>query len=228
MLLVQGILAALWARERTGEGQEISVSLLDGMLPPQCETATAYLTSGSTPWVSRWLSSYNTGPTYRFYQTKDGTWMALVGAFRDNPVRDICDVLGLADLSQDERFNTWEKTNFENARELEALISEQLRTRTREEWIKLLEERDILCGPVYSYEEAFSDPQVLHNDMVLEFDHPRAGRVRTVGMPVKFSKTPGKVRFPPPLLGQHTEEIMGMLGYSREEIEELRSGKVVA
>ena len=221
MLLVQVILAALWAREKTSEGQEVSVSLLDGMFPPQCEPATAYLSSGQ-------LERKITRPMYRFYQTKDEKWMVLVGAFRENPLRDICEVLGLPDLSQDERFNTWEKVSYEHADELEAMFAERLRTKTRDEWIKLLEEKDILCGPVYTHEEAFSDPQVLHNEMVIEFDHPRAGKVRTVGMPIKFSKTPGKVRIPPPLLGQHTDEVLAMVGYSNEQIQQLRDTKVVA
>ena len=85
----------------------------------------------------------------------------------------------------------------------------------------------MLCGPVYAYNEVFTDPQVLHNEMLLEFDHPRAGKVRTVGMPVKFTKTPSEVRLPPPMLGQHTDDILRGLGYSDQDIESLRDSEVV-
>lgn len=84
-----------------------------------------------------------------------------------------------------------------------------------------------LCAPVNTYAEAFAEPQVVHNEMVLEFDHPRAGKVRTVGPPIKFSRTPAAFRQRPPLLGEHTDEILTMLGYADEQIRQLRDGKVV-
>ena len=220
MFLAQGILAALLVREKTGEGQEVSVSLLDAMFPPQCEPITAYLTSGRV--VPR-----STRPLYRAYRTKDEKWMVLVGLFRDNPLQHLCTILGLPDLSQDERFSTPEKANGANAHELEAIFAELFQSRTREEWITLLEQNDAICGPVNTIEETFSDAQVFHNDVIIEFDHPAVGKLRTVGFPTKFSKTSGRPGSPPPLLGQHTGDVLRMLGYSHEQIQQLRDEQVV-
>lgn len=220
MLLVQAILAALWARDKTGEGQEVMVSLLDGILHLQAEAATAYLNSGNP-------QRKNTRPINRFYRTKDDRWIALAGTFGQHPIRDVCVALNLPDLSQDERFDTWEKANYTNADLLESIFAERFCTRTRDEWLSVLDENGILCAPVNTYEEAFSDPQVLQNEMVIEFDHPRAGKVVSIGLPLKFSRASGKVRLPPPLLGEHTEEILTMLGYSSEDIRGLRASNVV-
>ena len=221
MFLVQGILSALLLKERTGEGQEVTVSLLDAIFVPQCEPATAYLSSGHP-------SRKNTRPLYRAYRTKDDKWMVLAGVFRENPLRDICTLLGLPDLSKDERFNTWEKANYENACELEGILVQILMTKTRHEWIKLLEDHDAICAPLNTYEEAFSDPQVVHNRIDIELNHPRAGKVRTIGSPIKFSSTPVQYRLPPPMLGEHTDEILAMLSYSDEQIRRLRDLQVVS
>jgi crotonobetainyl-CoA:carnitine CoA-transferase CaiB-like acyl-CoA transferase len=220
MLLVQGILGALLVREKTGQGQEVSASILDGLFTPQCEHVTDYLNTGRQP-------SKVLGPLYRMYLAKDNKWLQVSGAFGRDTLPDVCQVLGLPDLSRDERFNTPEKANRENVEELESILAGRFLTRNRDEWLELLEEKDILCGPVSTYEETFSDPQVLRNEMVLEFHHPRAGTVRTVGMPVKFSNTPSTLRLPPPLLGEHTDEILTMLGYSKSAIKSLRENKVV-
>ena len=220
MLLVQGVLAALLHRERTGEGQEVSASILDGLLTPHTERATAYLATGRQPPKAK-------RPLYNFYPTKDDKLVEISGRFGGNALPDVCEVLGLPDLSQDERFNTNDKMNYENGAELEVILSERFLTKTRDEWIKALDEKDVLCGPVYAYNEVFTDPQVLHNEMLLEFDHPRAGKVRTVGMPVNFTKTPSELGLPPPMLGQHTDDILRGLGYSDQDIESLRDSEVV-
>jgi formyl-CoA transferase len=220
MLLVQGILAALWSREKTGEGQEVDVALLDGILHLQSEFATAFLNSGRP-------QAKNTRPINRFYRTKDDRWLALAGTFGTEPVRDVCRALGLPDLSQDDRFTTWENANYTYADDLEAIFAERFASRTRDEWLGVLEEQGILCAPVHSYAETFADPQVIHNEAVVAFDHPRAGRVRAIGLPIRFGGTRPDVRLPPPLLGQHTDEILTKLGYPAERIKELRAQNVV-
>jgi formyl-CoA transferase len=220
MLLAQGILAALWSREMTGEGQEVDVALLSGILHLQSEFATAYLNSGQP-------QAKNTRPINRFYRTGDDKWLALAGTFGATPVRDVCLALGLPDLSQDERFNTWHKANYVNADDLEAVFAERFATKTRDEWLIILEEAGILCAPVHSYAETFADPQVIHNESVVEFDHPTAGRVKGIAFPVTFSKTPADIRLPPPQLGEHTDEILTSLGYTTKRILELREKQIV-
>jgi formyl-CoA transferase len=217
MLLVQAILLAIIAREKTGRGQEVYTSLLDGMIASQLQEATFWLNTGQ---------SFNWGhlPMGGPYPTKDG-YIAMVGAFRPNPLRDLCAVLGIEDLSQDPRFSTTEQS-IEHGPELKELLGAALRKRTSAEWLKALEEVDFLCSPVYTIEEALEDPQVRHNGMIVELDHPQ-GKVRAVGSPIKLVDTPATIRHHPPLLGEHNDEILAELGYPPEKIEDLRASGAI-
>ena len=217
MLLVQGILLALLAREKTGRGQEVTVSLLDGMIFSQLQEATHWLNTGI---MLNWGHMPMSGP----YPTSDGT-IAIVGAFRPNPLRDLCGVLGIEDLSLDPRFVRGEAA-IEHAQELNALLRQSFKKKTTAEWLQALEAIDFLCTRVLSLEEALEDPQVRHNGMVIEFEHPQ-GKVRAVGTPIKLSDTPATVRHAPPLLGQHNDEILASLGYSEDGIAQLRSASVI-
>jgi formyl-CoA transferase len=158
------------------------------------------------------------------FPTSDG-YVCMIGAFRPNPLRELSHVLGLEDLSQDPRFAD-NVSRIQHGEELKALLAEGFRKKTTAEWLRDLEAIDFLCSPVYTLEEALEDPQVRHNQMVIEFDHPQ-GRVKAIGSPVKLVDTPASVRMPPPLLGQHNAEILAELGYSAAEIESLRSNCVV-
>ncbi len=217
MLLVQAILLALLAREKTGRGQEVYTSLLDGMIASQLQEATYWLNTGR---------SFNWGhlPLGGPYPTSDG-YIAMIGAFRPNPLRDLCAVLGIEDLSQDPRFGTTAQL-IEHGPELKEIIATAFREKTSAEWLRALEAIDFLCSPVYTIEEALQDPQVQHNQMVIEFDHPQ-GKVRAVGSPIKLVDTPATVRHHPPLLGEHNDEILGELGYAPEQIEDLRDSGVI-
>ena len=217
MLLVQAILLAIIAREKTGRGQEVYTSLLDGMVASQLQEATFWLNTGR---------SFNWGhlPMGGPYPTKDG-YIAMIGAFRPNPLRDLCAVLGIEDLSQDPRFSTTAQS-IEHGPELKELLGAAFRKRTSAEWLEALEAVDFLCSPVYTIEEALEDPQVRHNGMVVEFDHPQ-GKVRAVGSPIKLVDTPATVRHHPPLLGEHNDEILAELGYPPEKIEDLRAAGAV-
>jgi formyl-CoA transferase len=128
-------------------------------------------------------------------------------------------------LSQDPRFAD-NASRIEHGEELKALLAQGFRKKTSAEWLRELEAIDFLCSPVSTLEEALDDPQVRHNQMVIEFDHPQ-GRVRAVGSPVKLVDTPAAVRIPPPLLGEHNDQILGELGYTAEQIETLRTDCVV-
>jgi formyl-CoA transferase len=212
MLLVQGIVLALLARERTGRGQEVHTSLLDGMIASQIQEATFLLNTGR-------MLNWGYLPLGNPFPTSDG-YIAVVGAFRPNPLADMCTVLGLEDLSQDARFAS-DVARIDNGEELKALLGEAFRKRTSADWLRELEAVDILCSPVQTLEQALDDPQVRHNGMVIEFEHPQ-GTVRAIGTPVKLCDTPASVRRPPPLLGEHNDEVLGELGYSAEDIGNLR------
>ena len=107
-------------------------------------------------------------------------------------------------------------------------MQEILLTKTRDEWLEYLGQYDVLCAPVYEYQELFADPPVHHNQMVVEQEHPQAGRVKVIGIPVKFSETPGEVGPAAPLLGEHTEEILHWLGYDAQAIDHLRQEQVLS
>jgi crotonobetainyl-CoA:carnitine CoA-transferase CaiB-like acyl-CoA transferase len=217
MILVQGILLALLARAKTGQGQEVTSCLLDGMIASQLQEATFWLNTGR-------MINWGYLPMGNPFPTADG-YIAVVGAFRPNPLRDLCQVLGVDDLSADPRFAT-DAARLEHGEALKELLAEAFRAKTSAEWLEELEAADILCSPINTLKEALLDPQVAHNGMIIELEHPH-GRVRTIGSPVKLSETPASVRHAPPLLGQQNDEILAELGYSPERIARLRADRVV-
>ncbi|MDR7422581.1 MAG: CoA transferase [Armatimonadota bacterium] len=209
MLLVQGILLALLARQRTGRGQVVHASLLDAMIAIQPTEAAVQLNLGQT-------LNWATMPLAGTFETRDGH-IVMVGAFKPNPLREICRGLEIEDLSANPRFATHELQVAHRA-ELQARFREEFRRRTTAEAVAALERVDILCSRVNTLAEALADPQVLHNEMVVEMHHPETGAVRSVGIPVKLEGTPGSIRRAPPRLGEHTREVLEELGFAAEEI----------
>jgi crotonobetainyl-CoA:carnitine CoA-transferase CaiB-like acyl-CoA transferase len=212
MLLVQAILLALLARAKTGRGQLVHVSLLDGMLAMQLQEASAWLNLGER-------LNWGSFPLSGTFPTRDGH-VVMVGAFKPNPLQEICRGLGIEDLSADPRYATHE-AQVAHRDDLQARWRLELGQRTTKQVIDALESVDILCAPVNDIEAALADPQVANNDMVVEMRHPEIGAIKTVGIPVKLEGTPGSVRSAPPRLGEHTREVLGELGFSREEIDAL-------
>ncbi len=199
MMLVRAILLALLARERTGQGQVVHVSLLDAMLAMQLQEATVWLNLGQE-------LNWGAMPLSGTFQTRDGH-VVMVGAFKPNPLQEICRGLGTEDLSADPRFATHE-AQVAHREELQARFRREFAGRTTAEAVAALEAVDILCVRVSTLAEALADPQVEHNDMIVEMHHPEAGLIRTVGIPVKMSATPGSLRMAPPQLGAHTREVL--------------------
>jgi crotonobetainyl-CoA:carnitine CoA-transferase CaiB-like acyl-CoA transferase len=212
MLLVQAILLALLARERTGRGQIVHVSLLDGMLAMQLQEASVWLNLGQR-------LNWGAFPLSGTFRTLDGH-VVMVGAFKTNPLQDICRALGIEDLSADPRYATHE-AQVAHREDLQRRWRQEFGRRTTKQVIDALESVDILCAPVNDIETALNDPQVANNQMVLDMRHPDLGPIRTVGIPVKLEGTPGSVRRPPPRLGEHTREVLAELGFSQEEIRTL-------
>ena len=209
MLLVQAILLALLAREKTGRGQVVHVALLDGMLAMQLQEASAWLNLGAR-------LNWGAFPLSGTFRTLDGH-VVMVGAFKANPLQEICRGLGIEDLSADPRYAT-HASQVAHRDELQARWRQEFGTRTTKQVVDALDSVDILCAPVNDIEAALADPQVAENEMVLEMRHPDVGAIKTVGIPVKLEGTPGSVRRAPPRLGEHTREVLAELGFSQEEI----------
>ncbi|MCW2994405.1 MAG: formyl-CoA transferase, partial [Conexibacter sp.] len=205
MHLAQGVLLALLAREKTGRGQRVEVSLYDTLLSMQMQEATHQLMRGRE---LNWAAMPHTGA----FATTDGA-LVIVGAFRDDPAGDICDALGVPEIAADPRFATWELL-LANAVPFRTALAEVIATAPTRHWLDRLEAADLLCAPVRTLEEALADEQTLVNAMVLEIDggSATAEPIRTVASPVHLSDTPATVRLPPPRLGEHTDEALAELG----------------
>ena len=201
MHLVQGILAALLMRERTGKGQRVDVSLYDSMIAMQMQEAAQWSKHRE---VLNWAAMPLTG----VFDTTDGA-IVIVGAFKANPLRDICTALEIADLSPDYPDLPSQRANKPF---LQEAFREAIATNTTAYWLERLEAQDLLCAPVRSLGEALDDPQTAINDMLREIDHPTLGRVTLVGSPVHLSDAPMRVRHAPPRLGEHTEEVLEEFG----------------
>ncbi|MFE4468897.1 CaiB/BaiF CoA transferase family protein [Leifsonia sp. NPDC056824] len=216
--LVQGILLAVLQRERTGVGQVVDVSLLNSMLALQMQEATARLTIDEE---LNWALMPLTG----CFPTLDAE-IVVIGAFKPNPLADICAALGLPDLSLEERFSTLAGLR-ENRAEIRAILARRFLERTTEHWLAALETEDVLCGPVLDLSQALQNAQTLHNGMILEFVDEDGRNVRTIAPPVALSAVDPAVRHAPPRLGAHTTEVLHELGYSPSVVADLKARKVV-
>jgi crotonobetainyl-CoA:carnitine CoA-transferase CaiB-like acyl-CoA transferase len=198
MHLVQGILFALLQRNRTGEGQKVSVALYNSMLAAQMQEAAMIMNADSD---INWAAMPLTG----VFETSDGA-VVVVGAFKPNPLRDICAALDIADLSPDPRFATLQ-SQFRHKSELHAMFRARYKTRTTAYWLERLEAQDLLCAPVRNLREALVDPQTLHNEMVIEGPDGDL-KMHLVGSPIRMTSAPVGMRRPPPRLGEHTDEVL--------------------
>ncbi len=214
--------ALLW-RERSGRGQHLDCSLLDVQVSGLANIASNWLVAGKE--AQRWGTAHESIIPYQVFPAKD-RGIAIAVANQKLWV-NFCKALGKPEWLEDPRFESNPK-RVENRDALLPLINEILAGRTCEEWMELLVEHDIPCGPVNDMESLFSDPQVEHRGMIAEVPHPTIGDLRLCGVPIKYSETPGEVRMPPPLLGEHTDEILAeVVNYSQEQIEALRESKTV-
>jgi len=214
MHMVQGILLALMQREKTGVGQSLSVSLYDSMLAMQMQEASM--------WLSRKRDlNWGAFPLTGVFETTDGA-LVIVGAFKQNPLQDICKALGLPDLSADANYATFAK-QAENKAELHRLFRSKLSTNTTAYWLGKLEEQDLLCAPVQTLGEALQSEQTAANKMVIELNS-----MKLVASPITMDPSSFKLRHAPPALNEHGNEVLGELGYSADKIAELRKAKVVA
>ena len=214
-----GITLALIARERTGRGQHVDISMTDGIISLMHGEAAGYFDTGRVPTRGD-LLSIGGSPFYGVYETKDGKYVS-IAALEPWFYANLCELLGREDLLPYE----WDTAKWD---ELSAEFRKIFRTKTRDEWVELLRQKDVCVAPVNSVNEVFEDPQVVQREMAVEIEHPTLGRVKQVGIGIKLSDTPGEVRSVAPKPGQHTDEILLGLGYTRENIAELRGSGAIA
>jgi crotonobetainyl-CoA:carnitine CoA-transferase CaiB-like acyl-CoA transferase len=215
-----GIVSALLARDRTGCGQAVDIAMLDSVAALLSYQAEMYFTTGSAP--SRMGNRHPTVVPYETFAASDGEFVLAVG--NDEHWRRLCQAVG---LKADERFAT-NRSRVERYDELKPLLVERFQTKSRQCWIECLKAAGVPCGAVRDLHEVFTDPQLEARAMITEVEHPTVGALRLLGLPVKLSGTPGSVRMAPPMLGQHTNAVLGAdVGLTGDEIARLHAGGVV-
>ncbi|WP_246945163.1 CaiB/BaiF CoA transferase family protein [Bacillus pinisoli] len=216
-----GILTALWERERSGEGQWVDTSLLDTMVSWQTYLAANYFATNDNP--EPLGGAHPNIVPYQVFEASDGHFIIAVG--NDKLWQAFIGALDKEELN-DERFAT-NPDRVNNREILIPMLNQIFKTKTVQEWITIIENARIPCGPVNKFSDVLSDPHVLDREMVIEMSSPEGNAVKMLGIPVKFSRTPGKARDLPPKLGEHTDLILKKLGYSDQEIDELSRDGII-
>lgn len=224
LLAVSGILAALLQRQRTGRGQHVDTSLLDFSVAALATVAASYFATGRVP--GRSGSASPTFAPYQAFRAADG-YLTVAGAGSETLWRRLAKALDLEELVQDPRFRT-NSDRVANQRELASIIERRLAAQPVSHWLQLLGTAGVPCGPINDLAALFADAQVRARGLVQEMVHPRADRITVVGVPLKLSDSPAGHCTPPPVLGQHTAEVLAALGYTAGEVRRLVRDGVVA
>jgi crotonobetainyl-CoA:carnitine CoA-transferase CaiB-like acyl-CoA transferase len=222
LLASQGILTALIARGRTGEGQRVDVSLLDGVLLSHLARLSVFHETGVP--IGRYGSGHPNLVPYQAFRARDG-WM-FVAVWKDLTWRPFCDAAGRPALADDPRFAT-RADRLANRKELTALLEIAIAGRTIEEWMAALEPIDVLCAPINDYAQLVRHPAVRATGMIVEQEHPRAGRFTTMAPAVKLEKTPGTIRTGAPALGEHSRQILREAGLAPAELDALAAQGII-
>ena len=212
-LIVYGVCAALYSRERMGKGQRVDTNLYNSLLSLYTQEIANYLNGGGIPERSKdgYPNPY-VGARFGIFQTKH-KYVAIAM----NPINKLAGLLGI-----DKYHDVEGNSVFEREDEIMADLKVALLARTAEAWLEILLAADIWCAPVYDFSDLETDPQIAENEMIITYEYPIAGQVRAMGMPVKFQDTPGQITSPAPLLGQHTDDILcEIAGYRPEEVQDL-------
>lgn len=212
-----GILAALYARERTGQGESIDTALLDSQVTWLANIASSYLATGEPP--KKLGNLHPSVAPYQPFRTADA-WI-IVGAGTERLWRRLLEVLDLPELAGDSRFET-NADRLVHLPELIPVLEARFRQKPAAFWLQQLDRAGIPCGPINPIEDALADEHVLARGMVVELEHPLAGLVRSLGNPIKLGNAPVTYRRPAPLLGQHTGEILTELGYTQDDLARLQ------
>jgi formyl-CoA transferase/CoA:oxalate CoA-transferase len=222
LFAAQGVLAALFARERTGRGQRVDIGMLDATTALLTYQAANYFTTGEVP--VRMGNRHPTIVPYESFDTADGE--IVIAGGNDEIWRRLCRAIGQDDLANDSRF----RTNRDRAAHydvLKPILDAAMAARTRADWVARLAAAGVPCGSVRAIDEVLGDPQLAARQMIAQVQHPTAGPTRVIASPVKLSDTPPSVRTPPPTLGQHTRAVLEQLGYDAQAIDGLRHAGVI-
>jgi crotonobetainyl-CoA:carnitine CoA-transferase CaiB-like acyl-CoA transferase len=208
-LAVQSILAALLARSRDGKGQRVEVTLFESLIASQ-----GYRIISPADHVM--LPGFDDTCPYSPFKAGDGDWL-VIGVATDKSWHGLCDALGIPEIADEKRFAT-NPARVLNREELLGLLGQRFMEGPRDKWLDLLEKAGVPAGPVRRVEDVITDPQALERGIVVELDHPRAGRIRTLGSTLHLGRTPTSVGDAPPIQGEHGAEVLRGLGYSKDEI----------
>lgn len=215
MFATIGILSALRARDTQGIGQHVDISMTDGLVSWMSVGLGLYFNTGSSE------ISIGKEPAYGIFKAKDGKYLTLSIAHEDYFWRNLCLAIGKPDLAEMNGEQRREKRE-----EMVSMLNETLLSKPRDEWLEILGDADVPCGPASTIGEVATDPQIMARNMIVELAGPE-GKIKQVANPIKFSETPTSVRSPQPKLGEHTDEVLTFLGYSAEELKVLRSEGVI-
>ncbi len=218
-MVVEAVLGALLWRHRGGQGQLVEVNMLDAMIDLQVQELSVYLTGGVRP--TRTAESFAhvllTAP-YGIYRTKDGYMTVSIG-----PIPVLGDILQSDRLRQ---MTEW-GDGMTHRDEIRRIVAGILPQRTTAEWLELFASRDFWAGPIYDYDDLIADPQVVHNGSFIEVEHPTEGRLRLPGIPIRYSKSPGSIRYHQPAVGEQSATILAELGFDQEAVERLGASGAV-
>lgn len=220
---VIGILAALYERNQSGEGQKIDISLFDSQISALVNVASNYLISGEIP--QRLGNQHPNIVPYQVFSTLDGDLVVAVG--NDNQFEKFVQVLGMPELASNEKFKT-NPNRVKNREELIQILGDKMKSKSAGRWRELLNAAGIPNGPIYDMKALFADPQVQARKMKVEMAHPTARSIQVVGSPLKLSRTPVEMRRHPPLYSEHTVEVLLQLGYTKDQIHEMIKNKVIS
>jgi crotonobetainyl-CoA:carnitine CoA-transferase CaiB-like acyl-CoA transferase len=211
-----GIVAAIVAREKTGRGQEVQISLVDAMVSILSYLSAEYFAQGKIP--TRGGNDHPVICPYGTFPAADGR--ITIAPSGEHMWERLAQALGLGDLTRDPRFKT-NADRLKNRGELDRRVAEITSRKPMAEWIEFLNKEGVPCGPINNIAQALEDPQIRHQEMVLTVDQP-TGTMRILGFPVKLSATPGALRRPAPKLGEHNEEILARIGFSGKQAGEFK------
>jgi formyl-CoA transferase/CoA:oxalate CoA-transferase len=218
-----GVVVALLTREKTGKGQMIDVSLFDTAIYWMTfYQIGSYIARGKPH--KRLRTGHPLATPYEAYKTRDS--YITIGCSSDKHWKQFCKVINMNQLTENPLFETNLK-RVENRAKLSKILNDVFIQKKAADWLQIFRKAGIPCGPVNTLDKVVSDTQVLHRKMLVEIDHPVAGKIKIPGIPVKLSETPGTIRLPPPILGQHTEEVLLKMGYNRTTIKELKKKHVI-